>query len=136
MSDSLSEIRLRLVTARADLRTAEDYYHAARLRAEIGLLEKMGGDSKAIGTSEADRKRVYEITVEADSDCQLGQQGVRDCQLKVEQLQASLDIMLDIRRERDLSLRERNIALMESWQANGGDVIESEHGLEQPSLIP
>lgn len=113
---TLSEARLKLVDARHELRIAEDYYHSLRLRAELALGEEVQWDTKRLGTNAEDRKRAFEAKVDGDEACQTAQDRVRAAQYDVDTLQATIDVLLDARRERDLELRSRTITLME-----GGD---------------
>lgn len=133
---TLSEARLKLVDARHELRIAEDYYRTVRLRAELALLDEVGADTKRLGSNAEDRKRAFDAKVDGDEDCLRVQDRVRAAQYAVEELQATIDILLDARRAFDLELRERNISVLENWQSGGGAVIESGSGYAQPSLIP
>lgn len=114
-TEALSSVRFKLAEARHALRVATDYYHSARLRAEFGLIDKAGGDPKALGSSEDMRRRAFDAAVDADPDCQRAQDSLRTAKAAVERLEAELEILLDARRERDLDLREREIATREQF---------------------
>ena len=117
MSD-LATIRRELAQARSDLRTADDYLHSARLRAELALIDRVGGDPKHIGSNDTDRKRAYDIACEGNDDYRWGLENLRKLQADVARLEAELDIQLDARRAREWELRERNIAVLEAWQTS------------------
>lgn len=131
---SLSDTRIALVEARRELRAAEDYFHSCRLRAELELGGKVDWDTKRLGSNAEDRKRSFDAAVEGDNDCQHAQARLRDAQHAVDELTAMIDVFLDARRERDMDLRERNIMVLENWEA-GRDATETDVNV-QPSLLP
>ena len=111
----LSDVRRALVDARAHLRSAQDNLHHYRLKAELRLVEQVNGDTKALGSNEADRKRAFDAACDQDSDVQTFLSDVRTFQQEVERLEAEIECALDRRAERDLAVRERNVVSTEAW---------------------
>lgn len=136
MSDAstISDIRLELAGARANLRAAEDQYEQDKLMAELARGESVAWDAKALGANAEERKVRFAAAVEADPATQASRGEYRAAQYEVERLQATLDGLLDVRRQQDMELRERNIALLEGWQADGGKTI-GEGDNAQPTLF-
>lgn len=104
---ALATARTRLAEARADLRTAQDTWHSARLTAELALGERVEWDTKRLGSNAEDRKRAFDAAVEADSVCQSVQTALRSFEREVGRLEAELDVLLDARRDVEWTIRQR-----------------------------
>ena len=93
--EQLAAVRRRLAEAESELRTASDYEASCRLRVEVQLLDAHNGDSKSIGSNEADRKRRFDFACESDEDCVDAHTNVRKLEAEVAKLRAERAIYLD-----------------------------------------
>lgn len=118
MADTLADVRRKLTEARSELRLAQDDWHAARLRAELALGDKVEWDTKRLGTNAEDRKRAFDAAVEGDEDCMNARAALRSFESHVGYLEAELDCLLDTRREREWAVRLRFADLMEGGQTS------------------
>jgi hypothetical protein len=105
----LETVRRELAQAEADLKVANDYLASVRLRAEMSLVEAVDGDTKQLGSNEADRKRAFDARIEMDEDCRHALSNVRALEATIFKLKAERDIHLDRRAERQLAIQERSL---------------------------
>lgn len=109
----LGKARQNVAKWRALLREAQDGLHSHRLRAEYNLLGTVDGDVKLLGSTEADRRRAFDIAIELDGDSNMAISNVRTAERQLDEYQALLDWLLDQRRELEWRLRERAVGAAE-----------------------
>lgn len=110
---TLTQARRELVLARQHRQTATDMLGLARARAEQRATAAAGGE---IGRNEAERARFLVLALAADEHYQAALKTERQLTTQVEVRQCELDGLLDERRARELAVRERHLALLESGQ--------------------
>lgn len=104
---SVDPARQRLVEARDRLRRVTDDEEWARAQAEVRAIAQAGGDAKALGGNEAERKRALVIALAADPEYQRVLQRLRDAQRHVEETQALVDTDHDRMRAQEITSRDK-----------------------------
>lgn len=115
----LANARKEVVTARADLRFRADTCEMERSLAERRIIEMAGGDPKALGSNEADRRRNLVIETGVDVDYCNAVESLRQAETRLDEAQANLEILLDARREFEWAVRVKM-----------GDTVESAYSPE------
>lgn len=99
---TLAQLRLDVAAKRVAVREAEQLLELERARAEQRCIDAKGGDSKALGANEADRKRTLVLWLDEDPAYGFHRAQHLALAADLERLNAEQEIALDDYRERRL----------------------------------
>ena len=100
----LATFRMNLAAAKATLRTAKDAYETARAIAELAAIERLGGN---VGKNETERARNLTVELLHDDTHSQALAHLRECERRVDELNACIAVEEDAIRAAELAARER-----------------------------
>lgn len=106
LADTLMELRERLASENSALRDAREAFAVVKARAETAAIERAGGE-KALGSNAEARERALTIALADDAEYQTVAVRVRECQRRIDAMQAEIDGHIDRRREWEYGIREK-----------------------------
>lgn len=107
IATELGRLRTTLVEARLTLRRITDLHKRAQAEREVAIITGMyGGEIKNMGANKEDRDRQMILDLSADEEYQAVSGELYLAAEKVMRLEAELDALLDVRRDREWAIRD------------------------------
>jgi hypothetical protein len=107
IAPALAAVRLALADARLALRRTTETHRRVQAEREVAIIAELyGGAPKNMGSNEADRDRQMILDLSRDAEYQAASEALYRATEEVMRVEAELDELLDVRREREWSIRE------------------------------
>jgi hypothetical protein len=111
--EGLPELLRKRASARYALQAAEDYFAAVEAQAETRATDNALATG-TLGKNAEDRARALVVALDRDADFKAARKTLRDRQGDLWRLDAEIEVLHELRRDRDSGLRQRLIELAES----------------------
>jgi hypothetical protein len=105
----MAQLRRELAEVQHQAREAADHHANSVVVAHRALLDAKGGDIKLVGSSEDARKLAFAGAVLDDVNCAEAMADLRAAEYRAALLLAELECEKDARKERELTLAERQL---------------------------
>jgi hypothetical protein len=103
----LGRLRHALVEARLALRRTTENHKRVQAEREVAIIAgQYGGEPRNMGANQADRDRQMILDLSADGEYQAAAEALFDASADVLRLEAELDALLDVRRDREWYIRD------------------------------
>ena len=118
-----AQLLLDISAKRRAVRLTERLLDVARAKAEQLAIDAKGGDPKALGSNESDRKRALLLLIEEDVEYVSYRGQLEAYQSDLERLTAELEIAKSARRDRETETLDRLSAALSSYSGLGDLVL-------------